>query len=106
MPGGDRTGPRGMGPMTGKGAGYCTGYDIPGWQNRLVRGNSFRGGFYRFGGPFKRGMGYYRGGPIATPPQPVSPQSELEALEREKDLLSQRIEQLKTQLSGKGSEDV
>jgi hypothetical protein len=31
MPGGDRTGPRGMGPMTGKGAGYCTGYDIPGW---------------------------------------------------------------------------
>lgn len=107
MPGGDRTGPRGMGPMTGRGAGYCSGNEVAGWQNRLVRANSFRGGFYRFGGPFKRGMGgYYRRGPITTPSQPVSLQSELEALEREKDLLSQRIEQLKTQLSGKGSEDV
>lgn len=30
MPGGDRTGPMGMGPMTGRRAGFCarnTGYD-------------------------------------------------------------------------------
>jgi len=106
MPGGDRTGPRGMGPMTGRGSGYCSGNEVAGWQNRLVRVNSFKGGFYRFGAPFKQGMGYYRRGPFATPSQPVSLQSELEALEREKDLLSQRIEQLKTQISGKGSEDV
>lgn len=92
--------------MTGRGAGYCSGSEVAGWQNRFVRGNFFMGGFNRFGGPFKRGMGYYRGGPIATPPQPVSLQRELEVLEREKGLLSQRIEQLKTQLSGKGSEDV
>ena len=26
MPGGDRTGPMGMGQMTGRGAGYCAGY--------------------------------------------------------------------------------
>ena len=26
MPGGDRTGPMGMGPMTGRGLGYCTGF--------------------------------------------------------------------------------
>ena len=26
MPGGDRTGPLGMGPMTGRGLGYCTGF--------------------------------------------------------------------------------
>lgn len=26
MPRGDGTGPMGMGPMTGRGAGYCTGY--------------------------------------------------------------------------------
>jgi len=26
MPGGDRTGPIGMGPMTGRGMGYCTGF--------------------------------------------------------------------------------
>ncbi len=26
MPGGDRTGPLGMGSMTGRGLGYCTGF--------------------------------------------------------------------------------
>lgn len=33
MPGGDRTGPAGMGPMTGRGAGYCAGYPAPGFMN-------------------------------------------------------------------------
>jgi len=33
MPGGDRTGPRGMGPMTGRAAGYCAGYPVPGYMN-------------------------------------------------------------------------
>jgi hypothetical protein len=31
MPAGDGTGPMGMGPMTGRGAGYCGGYGAPGW---------------------------------------------------------------------------
>lgn len=30
MPGGDRTGPAGAGPMTGRGAGYCNGFNRPG----------------------------------------------------------------------------
>ncbi|MFW6301852.1 MAG: DUF5320 domain-containing protein, partial [Bacillota bacterium] len=30
MPGGDRTGPVGAGPMTGRGAGYCNGFNRPG----------------------------------------------------------------------------
>ena len=33
MPGGDRSGPAGRGPMTGKAAGYCTGYPGPGYAN-------------------------------------------------------------------------
>ena len=33
MPGGDRTGPRGMGPMTGRGLGYCAGVGMPGYVN-------------------------------------------------------------------------
>ena len=33
MPRGDRTGPMGMGPMTGRGAGFCAGYSIPGSMN-------------------------------------------------------------------------
>ena len=33
MPRGDRTGPNGMGPMTGRGAGYCAGFAAPGYAN-------------------------------------------------------------------------
>jgi hypothetical protein len=35
MPAGDRTGPWGMGPMTGRGAGYCAGYGAPGYASWL-----------------------------------------------------------------------
>lgn len=31
MPRGDRTGPMGLGPMTGGAAGYCAGFPIPGY---------------------------------------------------------------------------
>jgi hypothetical protein len=37
MPGGDRTGPAGLGPMTGRGAGYCAGFDVPGYANPVPR---------------------------------------------------------------------
>jgi len=33
MPGGDRTGPMGQGPMTGRAAGYCTGSPTLGSMN-------------------------------------------------------------------------
>jgi hypothetical protein len=35
MPFGDGTGPRGMGPMTGRGAGYCPGFARPGIASRM-----------------------------------------------------------------------
>jgi len=33
MPRGDRTGPAGQGPRTGRGMGYCSGYATPGYMN-------------------------------------------------------------------------
>ena len=48
MPGGDRTGPAGMGPMTGRAAGYCAGYPIPGYMNP-IKGRGFGYGFGRGG---------------------------------------------------------
>jgi len=36
MPGGDRTGPWGMGPRTGRKAGFCSGYKKPGFMNRQM----------------------------------------------------------------------
>ena len=32
MPRGDSTGPLGMGPMTGRAAGFCAGYQMPGFS--------------------------------------------------------------------------
>ena len=49
MPGGDRTGPMGQGPMTGKVAGYCNGSPAPGYMNSAPgrshrnQGRGFRG---------------------------------------------------------------
>lgn len=37
MPGGDRTGPEGKGPRTGRGLGYCNGHDSPGYTNDTDR---------------------------------------------------------------------
>ena len=36
MPWGDGTGPAGMGPMTGRAAGYCAGFPVPGYMNPTV----------------------------------------------------------------------
>ena len=45
MPYGDRTGPMGLGPMTGRGMGFCTGYNSPGYANPTFRRDQFvRGG--------------------------------------------------------------
>jgi hypothetical protein len=55
MPRGDGTGPAGMGPMTGRAAGYCAGYPVPGFMNPVGgRGYWGRG---RGGGGWGRGRG-------------------------------------------------
>lgn len=48
MPRGDGTGPAGMGPMTGRAAGYCAGYGLPGFMNGGPGWGAFggRGGFW------------------------------------------------------------
>ena len=37
MPFGDGTGPMGLGPMTGRAAGYCAGFPMPGYMNPMGR---------------------------------------------------------------------
>ena len=40
MPRGDRTGPMGSGPMTGRGAGFCAGNAVPGFMNKMPGGGA------------------------------------------------------------------
>lgn len=56
MPRGDRTGPMGMGAMTGRGAGYCAGAGAPGYLNPFP-GRGFGMGFGRGRGAWGRGFG-------------------------------------------------
>jgi len=57
MPRGNGTGPMGMGPMTGRGAGFCAGFAVPGYANPIGygfgfgRGRGFRRMFYATGLP-------------------------------------------------------
>lgn len=72
MPRGDRTGPAGEGPKTGRGLGYCTGYSTPGYTKGKPRGG---GGFGRGRG---RGFGYryWAPGPAPGYSPRIQPQSE------------------------------
>lgn len=53
MPGGDRTGPWGLGPMTGRRMGYCAGFQAPGFM--------YPGPGLGFGRGFGLGRGFGRG---------------------------------------------
>jgi hypothetical protein len=59
MPRGDGTGPMGMGSMTGRAAGYCAGFNMPGYANPDT-GRDFAAGVGRKG--LNCGRGFYGGG--------------------------------------------
>jgi len=61
MPGGDGTGPAGFGPMTGRAAGFCAGYPVPGYANPV--GGRGYGGWGRGGGWGRRNWYYATGLP-------------------------------------------
>jgi len=111
MPGGDGTGPAGMGSMTGRAAGYCAGYDRPGAET-LTFGRGYGPGYGRFcGAGFRRGRRGRWAAPgagygYAAPPPPVygnapTRQQKIDRLVREAEYLEgalsdirQRIEAL------------
>ena len=54
MPWGDRTGPVGAGPRTGRGLGYCGGFNAPGYMNPGAGRGFGRGRGWRCFGGFGR----------------------------------------------------
>lgn len=96
MPRGDRTGPWGGGPMTGRRAGWCAGYDRPGYANPWPRpglGLGCRGGrgwrrmYYATGV-----SGWAREGFVPPPPPTPPAEVELAALKAQAQWLSNSLE--------------
>ena len=113
MPRGDGTGPAGMGPMTGRAAGYCAGYPVPGFMNpgfgrgyggwgRGGRGGG--GGWGRRNGFYGMGMGVYGAPPAYPMPQaaPVGPaatvQQELDALKSQAEYFGDALEGIRKRI--------
>jgi Family of unknown function (DUF5320) len=118
MPRGNRTGPTGMGPMTGRAAGYCAGANVPGYANPATGGGrnraSFGGGrgcrnrFRATGLPgWQRtgwdGMSYGYPTPNLTPDPKLEKRalkSQAEALQLELDAIKRRLDEIETQTPG------
>ncbi|MBU0606327.1 MAG: DUF5320 domain-containing protein [Armatimonadetes bacterium] len=98
MPGFDGTGPRGMGPMTGGGRGFCNPY------SPVNTGMAYRPWGYGRGayGGRGAGMGFGRGmawGFGAGMMQPPSREAELQLLTTQAEMLSQQLEGLRARIA-------
>lgn len=120
MPRGDGTGPAGLGPMTGRAAGYCAGFGVPGsmnfapgrgywgWGRGRGGGRGFRNRYYATGlfgwqrpmagAPFWNYPNAY-GGFYAPPQGPtITKEQELEALKGQAKYFEDALEDIHRQL--------
>ena len=118
MPFGNGTGPEGMGPMTGRAAGFCAGYPVPGYMNPGGRrgywgfGRGSRGGrgrrnrFYATGLPgwVRAGLGYPAQGGFTNPntepsfvPE-VAPEQELAGLKQQAEYVQNTLDEIKKRM--------
>lgn len=105
MPFGDGTGPLGLGPMTGRAAGYCAGFGVPGFMNPYIGRLGFwrgfgRGWFWRrafYGYPFPYGIV-----PPVIPPYGVgtlTSEQEKQILLEQTRMLEEQINELKKRIA-------
>lgn len=100
MPGGDRTGPAGLGPMTGRGVGFCAGYSVPGYANPvggrggIGMGRGGRRGWRNWCFPAFRATGYY--GPNM---ESITPENELQALRNQAEAMKADLEQINERIA-------
>ena len=122
MPAGDRTGPMGNGPMTGRAAGLCTGNSMPGYANPAGGrgffgagrgrgrggGRGWRNWFYATGVPFRARRNYPGFQPYGDPyyGQELRPEDEAgmlreqaEFMQKEINSINERIKELESHAS-------
>jgi len=105
---GDGTGPEGLGPITGRGAGYCTGNSVPGYQNSTIprlglgRANSQgRGGRHRNIFNATGLTGVQRNAtsiPAANTPPTITQEQRLEELKKQAEIIKNQLEIITRQI--------
>ena len=104
MPGGNGTGPVGLGPMTGRGAGFCAGFSVPGYTNPvggrgmgMGRGRGMGRGF----GLGRAGYGVPAWAGVANPSPAnaffgpiVTAEQELEGLKQQAEFMQNSLTQI------------
>jgi hypothetical protein len=113
MPAGDRKGPLGYGPATGRGAGFCTGNSVPVYDNsayRCGRGRGFSGGGrgwrykYYATGNRRWARGYntsqtWSWNDGLTPNGNITPEKEIEVLKNQAEFFTRQIDVLNVRIS-------
>lgn len=110
MPYGDGTGPLGLGPMTGRAAGYCAGFPVPGYMNPYVaipcrwfgRGRGFRHWYWATGLPgwARASIGLPAWGGWVYPGfhpyygQELTPQKEAEILKKQAEAIQEELKSI------------
>jgi hypothetical protein len=97
MPRGDRTGPLGAGPRSGRGLGYCGGADTPGFDSRLDWRRGRGGGFgwrHRFFATGRAGWDVPRYALPAREETLADLKTEADWLKGQLDAVNKRIEEM------------
>ena len=113
MPRGNRTGPAGWGPITGRGMGYCAGYDAPGYVHQAPSygrrrggrgaGRGWRHGYHATGLPrwarYDDAPDWYGpyGPPMSEEQETDLLRNQADALKRELEAISKRLDELETE---------
>ncbi len=103
MPGNNGTGPMGMGPMTGRAAGFCAGYGVPGLASGMPGRGAGRGIGRGMGRGGRVGFGFrnqFHATGLTGRQRAVGavPQSDVEALKNQAKFLAETLADVQTQL--------
>jgi hypothetical protein len=119
MPFGDRTGPFGLGPRTGRAMGYCAGFPGPGSMNPIPgrgwfefgrgfgcfgRGRGWRNRFWATGSPgwARAGSGYgyipFTGAEYSLRPE-FTAKDEIDILKDKADFFRQQLDEIQKRIS-------
>lgn len=102
MPGGNGTGPLGMGPRTGRAAGYCAGFGQPGYINNSPGGflGGWGRGFQRGGGRGRgRGRGYFPANGYPYPAAAAEENNRISNLEQQAKYLAESLESIHQEIA-------